>query len=98
MNKRQAKKKRKLKEKQYDIWGCSMTYREQRKMERQYHEYIVSTECRSTSDNSDDYLDSMELADILGITYEKQEYKYKYPNRFRMKNFHKAVMKRQYRF
>lgn len=94
MNKRQAKKRRKLEEEQLSIWGYLMTYREQRKAERQYHEYIVSIEFRSTSDNSDD-LDYRELANILGITYEKQEYKYKYPNRFRLRNFHKEVMKRQ---
>lgn len=97
MNKRQAKKRRKIEEEQLSIWGYLMTYREQREAERNYHEYIVSIECRSTSDNSDD-LEYRELANILGITYEKQEYKYKYPNRFRMRNFHKAVMKRQYEF
>lgn len=95
MNKRQAKKRRKLEEEQLSVYGYLMTYREQREAERQYHEYIVSVEYRSTSDNSDDYLDSMELASILGITYEKLDYKYKYPNRFRTRNFHKAVMKRQ---
>lgn len=94
MNKRQAKKRRKIEEEQLSIWGYLMSYQEQREAERQYHEYIVSQECRSTSDNSDD-LDSIELANILGITYEKQEYKYKYPNRFRLRNFHRAVMKRQ---
>lgn len=43
MNKRQAKKRRKLEEEQFSIWGYLMSYREQRETERNYHEYIVST-------------------------------------------------------
>lgn len=89
MNKRQAKKKRTFGEEQYDIWGYPMSYNEQRQVERQYHEYIVTTEYRNITDDSD----AEELASILGITYQKQERRYTYPNRLRIRNIHKAVMK-----
>lgn len=87
MNKRQRKKKINYEADCEEIWGYIMPYTEQRKMKRSYHEtVVVQQDFRTVTDFSD----MEELASILGISFEKQENKYRYPNRFRFKTFRKA--------
>lgn len=86
MNKRQAKKREKREKILLDIWGYFMTYKEQREMQREYHEnVIVNTYYR----NSNDFSDLEELEAILGIPFERREYRYNYPNRFRFRTIEK---------
>ena len=89
MNIRQKKKKHNYEANCEEIWGYVMPYAELKKMKRSYHEYLVAHDCRTVTDFSD----MEELASILDITFEKQEFVYHYPNRFRIKTFDKAVMK-----
>ena len=45
MNKRQVKKKEKRENRQIEIWGYPMSYRENKKMERKYREYCTKSYC-----------------------------------------------------
>lgn len=79
MNKRKRKKREKREKMLLDIWGYPMTYKEQREMERSYHEYHVSVYCRN---QGYDY-EAEEYANIIGIPYVYRKLEYHYPNRFR---------------
>lgn len=79
MNNRKRKKKEKREKILVEIWGYPMSYKEQREMERSYHEYNVSTRCRNIGY---DY-EAEELANIIGVSYLYEKLEYHYPNRFR---------------
>lgn len=85
MNKRQAKKKKKCEEKQIEIWGWPMSYKEQRRLERAWHENNVVNNYRN---KAYDY-ELEEIASMIGATYVHEDNMYKYPNRMRFKTLMK---------
>ena len=86
MNNRKRKKREKRKKMLLEIWGYPMTYKEQREMQRRYHEYVVSVECRN---NGYDY-EAEEFANIIGVPYVYEKLKYHYPNRFRWRKINEC--------
>ena len=81
MNKRQSKKKEQREKKLLDAWGYPMSYREEKQMERGYHEYIVNAEFRNRSYDS--------FVSDFGIIPRVCDYYY--PNRFRIMTYGREV-------
>lgn len=86
MNKRQRKKKSYYEITCLSEWGWIMSYKELKRVKRDFHENIYVINNFRTIDNTEE---CEELSRILGIPFVDTKKVYHYPNRLRIRTLRK---------